>query len=335
MLGSIGMALPATVRARRPTGAAPRPRRAAYVWPCRVLRFCARQVVNRRRASIDDASGPNYVSRSRHASGGLATHGADAVHEHRVEVPRVRTRPRNARHRRWRGTYSPNVVCTSHVGRVPPGPPGLSRHARVVARRDLPRLRRRVPAGRDHRQGLVRHRPHGHSPAHPAAGTARPRQVAQMSPASAGANTRGRRPPVPSPCVAPQVAVKTMKKMYAPLIRREVETWRHLRHPNIIQLYEIIVTESRVHLVRRRRPQAPRLLSRRRSQTNTRPPMVPPEPRTRARRSWSTRAVASSLISCRTRCASATCGRSSGSSCTPSATATPRATCTGTREPDC
>ena len=50
-----------------------------------------------------------------------------------------------------------------------------------------------------------------------------------------------------------------MKKMYAPLIRREVETWRHLRHPNIIQLYEIIVTESRVHLVRRPRPLKPRL----------------------------------------------------------------------------
>ena len=45
-----------------------------------------------------------------------------------------------------------------------------------------------------------------------------------------------------------------MKKMYAPLIRREVEVWRHLRHPNIVQLFEVVVTEQRVHLVRAPRP---------------------------------------------------------------------------------
>ena len=47
-----------------------------------------------------------------------------------------------------------------------------------------------------------------------------------------------------------KVAIKTMKKTYAPLIKREVEVWRHLRHQNIVQLFEVIVTETRVHLVR-------------------------------------------------------------------------------------
>jgi serine/threonine protein kinase len=40
-----------------------------------------------------------------------------------------------------------------------------------------------------------------------------------------------------------------MKKMYAPMIKREVEIWRHLRHGHVVQLYEVVVTETKVHLV--------------------------------------------------------------------------------------
>lgn len=32
-------------------------------------------------------------------------------------------------------------------------------------------------------------------------------------------------------------------------IEREIDTWRRLRHPNIAQLYEVIVTESRIYMV--------------------------------------------------------------------------------------
>lgn len=46
-----------------------------------------------------------------------------------------------------------------------------------------------------------------------------------------------------------QVAVKIMERSYAAIVIREVEAWRHLRHQHIAQLYEIIVTESKIYLV--------------------------------------------------------------------------------------
>jgi serine/threonine protein kinase len=33
------------------------------------------------------------------------------------------------------------------------------------------------------------------------------------------------------------------------MVIREVETWRHLRHVNIAQLYEVIVTEHKIYMV--------------------------------------------------------------------------------------
>jgi serine/threonine protein kinase len=32
-------------------------------------------------------------------------------------------------------------------------------------------------------------------------------------------------------------------------IEREIDTWRRLRHPNIAQLYEVIVSESKIFMV--------------------------------------------------------------------------------------
>jgi len=46
-----------------------------------------------------------------------------------------------------------------------------------------------------------------------------------------------------------QVAIKIMEKSYAPLVVREVDAWRHLRHNHIAQLYEVIVTENKIYLV--------------------------------------------------------------------------------------
>ncbi|KAI8917657.1 kinase-like domain-containing protein, partial [Powellomyces hirtus] len=46
-----------------------------------------------------------------------------------------------------------------------------------------------------------------------------------------------------------EVAVKIVDKMHAPTLVREIETWRHMHHPNIIRLYEILCSESRIYMV--------------------------------------------------------------------------------------
>jgi len=40
-----------------------------------------------------------------------------------------------------------------------------------------------------------------------------------------------------------------MNKSYGPLALREVQTWRYMRHPNIVQLYEVLASESYIYLV--------------------------------------------------------------------------------------
>jgi serine/threonine protein kinase len=56
-----------------------------------------------------------------------------------------------------------------------------------------------------------------------------------------------------------QVAIKIVDKIHAPALVREVfikyltylkiETWRGLRHPNVVQLYEVLCTESKIFMV--------------------------------------------------------------------------------------
>ncbi|KAG0176543.1 hypothetical protein DFQ29_005994 [Apophysomyces sp. BC1021] len=46
-----------------------------------------------------------------------------------------------------------------------------------------------------------------------------------------------------------QVAIKKISKQHAPLMAREIHHHRQLRHPNIVTLYEIIATESAIHVV--------------------------------------------------------------------------------------
>ncbi|CDH53138.1 pkinase-domain-containing protein [Lichtheimia corymbifera JMRC:FSU:9682] len=46
-----------------------------------------------------------------------------------------------------------------------------------------------------------------------------------------------------------KVAVKKISKQHAPMIAREIHHHRQLRHPNIVNLYEIIVTESSIYVV--------------------------------------------------------------------------------------
>lgn len=45
------------------------------------------------------------------------------------------------------------------------------------------------------------------------------------------------------------VAIKIVDKIYAPQLVREIETWRHLMHPNIVQLYEVLTSETKIFLV--------------------------------------------------------------------------------------
>lgn len=45
------------------------------------------------------------------------------------------------------------------------------------------------------------------------------------------------------------VAIKIVDRFHAPSVAREIEMWKQLRHPNIAQLYEIIVTESKIYMV--------------------------------------------------------------------------------------
>ncbi|KAI9339574.1 kinase-like domain-containing protein [Obelidium mucronatum] len=45
-----------------------------------------------------------------------------------------------------------------------------------------------------------------------------------------------------------EVAVKVVDKIHAAVVAREIETWRHLHHPNIAQLYEVLTTESKIYM---------------------------------------------------------------------------------------
>lgn len=45
------------------------------------------------------------------------------------------------------------------------------------------------------------------------------------------------------------VAIKIVDKIHAPTVVREIETWRHLRHPYIIPLYEVLVSETKIYMV--------------------------------------------------------------------------------------
>ncbi|KAJ3223955.1 hypothetical protein HDU81_008823 [Chytriomyces hyalinus] len=46
-----------------------------------------------------------------------------------------------------------------------------------------------------------------------------------------------------------EVAVKVVDKIHAAVVAREIETWRHLHHPNIAQLLEVLVTESKIYMI--------------------------------------------------------------------------------------
>lgn len=45
------------------------------------------------------------------------------------------------------------------------------------------------------------------------------------------------------------MAVKIVDKIHVPALVREIETWRHLRHPNIAQLYEVLMSETKIYMV--------------------------------------------------------------------------------------
>ncbi|KAJ3183142.1 hypothetical protein HDU87_007565 [Geranomyces variabilis] len=45
------------------------------------------------------------------------------------------------------------------------------------------------------------------------------------------------------------VAVKIVDKIHAPTLVREIATWRHMHHPNIVRLYEVLCSESRIYMV--------------------------------------------------------------------------------------
>lgn len=58
------------------------------------------------------------------------------------------------------------------------------------------------------------------------------------------------------------VAIKIVDKIHAPAVIREIESWfdgnllflnichrRHLHHPHIAQLYEVILSETKIHMV--------------------------------------------------------------------------------------
>ena len=40
-----------------------------------------------------------------------------------------------------------------------------------------------------------------------------------------------------------------MDRIHAPSVVREIETWRHLHHPHIAQLYEVLATETKIYMV--------------------------------------------------------------------------------------
>ncbi|KAI3635827.1 hypothetical protein MIR68_006465 [Amoeboaphelidium protococcarum] len=46
-----------------------------------------------------------------------------------------------------------------------------------------------------------------------------------------------------------QVAVKIVDKIHAATLAREIDAWRQLKHPNIAQLYEVVMTETKIYMV--------------------------------------------------------------------------------------
>ncbi|KAI3643380.1 hypothetical protein MP228_012935 [Amoeboaphelidium protococcarum] len=46
-----------------------------------------------------------------------------------------------------------------------------------------------------------------------------------------------------------QVAVKIVDKIHAATLAREIDAWRQLKHPNIAQLYEGVMTETKIYMV--------------------------------------------------------------------------------------
>ncbi|RKP00079.1 hypothetical protein CXG81DRAFT_13654, partial [Caulochytrium protostelioides] len=45
------------------------------------------------------------------------------------------------------------------------------------------------------------------------------------------------------------VAIKIVDKTHLPVVVREIESWRYMHHPHIVQLYEVLRTESRIYMV--------------------------------------------------------------------------------------
>ncbi|KAI8821293.1 kinase-like domain-containing protein, partial [Fimicolochytrium jonesii] len=45
------------------------------------------------------------------------------------------------------------------------------------------------------------------------------------------------------------VAIKIVDKIHAPAVVREISTWRHMHHPNIARLYEVMTSETRIYMV--------------------------------------------------------------------------------------
>ena len=45
------------------------------------------------------------------------------------------------------------------------------------------------------------------------------------------------------------VAIKIVDKIHAPTVIREISTWRNLHHPNIAQLYEVVMSENKIYMV--------------------------------------------------------------------------------------
>ncbi|KAI7866857.1 kinase-like domain-containing protein [Spinellus fusiger] len=46
-----------------------------------------------------------------------------------------------------------------------------------------------------------------------------------------------------------RVAIKTISKQHAPLMAREIYTHQRLEHPHIVTLYEVLMTETNIHIV--------------------------------------------------------------------------------------
>lgn len=43
-----------------------------------------------------------------------------------------------------------------------------------------------------------------------------------------------------------------MDKTHAPTLVREIEMWKRLKHPNIVQLYEVLNSESKIYMIMER-----------------------------------------------------------------------------------